>query len=125
MKDRAEKSAASDRIRFAGAIPKSDIGAVMREHDLMLMTSSFEGYSRAIVEGLASGLPVITTPGGEPNGLVQTGVNGAHVGGYTADLFRAAVEIASKLSAADARASVAGLSAALIVPDVLNIPGRS
>lgn len=124
MRDRATKSAASDRIRFAGAIPKSDIGAVMREHDLMLMTSSFEGYSRAIVEGLASGLPVITTPGGEPNGLVQTGVNGAHVEGYIADLFRPAVEIASKLSASAARASVDGLSAELVVPDVLSIPER-
>jgi glycosyltransferase involved in cell wall biosynthesis len=124
MRTLAGQSPAADRINFLGAVPKSEIGAVMRSHHLMLMTSRFEGFSRAIVEGLATGLPVVTTPGGEPNGLVRTGVNGARVDSDTAELFPAAVEIAAKILSADARHSVRELSAANVVPDVLNIPAR-
>jgi glycosyltransferase involved in cell wall biosynthesis len=125
MRQHAQKSPAANRITFVGAIPKSEMGALMRSHDLVLMTSAFEGYSRAIVEGLASGLPVVTTPGGEPNGLVQTGVNGARVEAASAELFVPAVEIASRIPASAARDSVSGLSAVTVVPDVLTIPRAS
>jgi glycosyltransferase involved in cell wall biosynthesis len=123
MRQRAQVSSAASRINFVGAIPKSEIGAAMRSHDLMLMTSRAEGYSRAIVEGLASGLPVVTTASGEPNGLVQTGVNGARVEADTAELFLPAMEIAARIPASAARDSVSGLSATTVVPDVLTIPG--
>lgn len=122
MRQYAQQSPAADRISFAGALSKEEMGAAMRNHDLLLMTSSFEGFSRAIVEGLASGLPVVTTPGGDPNGLVQTGANGARVEAETAALFVPAVEIASRVSASAARDSVAQLSAASVVPAVLTIP---
>jgi glycosyltransferase involved in cell wall biosynthesis len=121
MELRASASPAAKRIRFLGAVPKSEIGTVMRNHDLMLMTSSFEGFSRSIVEGLACGLPVVTTPGGEPNGLVETGVNGARVGGYEPELFVSAVELASQASSATTVESVSRLSALTVVPDVLTI----
>jgi glycosyltransferase involved in cell wall biosynthesis len=124
MRALAGQSPAADRINFLGAVPKSEIGAVMRSHHLMLMTSRFEGFSRAIVEGLATGLPVVTTPGGEPNGLVKTGVNGARVDGDMAELFPAAIEIAAGIRSADAQDSVRDLSAANVVPNVLNIPDR-
>ena len=122
MQRRANKSHAAGRITFAGAIPKSEIGSVMRGHDLMLMTSRFEGFSRAVVEGLASGLPVVTTPGGEPNGLVQSGVNGARVEADDAELFVPAVEMASRISASAAKESVADLSAVRVAPNVLSVP---
>lgn len=123
MRRLAKESTASSRIAFCGAIPKSEIGNVMRQHHLMLMTSRFEGFSRAIVEGLASGLPVVTTPGGEPNGLVVTGINGAKVDSDSAELFPRAFEIASQLRSSHVKDSVAGLSAERVVPDVLRIPG--
>lgn len=122
MRRHAEQSPAAARIRFAGAIPKAEIGAAMREHHILLMTSAFEGFSRAIVEGLASGLPVVTTPGGDPNGLVQDGVNGARVSAANADEFVPAMEVASRILASAARNSVAALSAVTVVPDVLTIP---
>lgn len=122
MRRKAQQSKAADRISFIGPVPKSEIGQIMREHDLMLMTSSFEGFSRSIVEGLATGLPVVTTTGGEPNGLVQDGLNGARVDGYHEDLFVPAFEVASKVSACAARDSVSLLSAASLVPRVLTIP---
>lgn len=125
MRRHAEKSPAAGRITFLGAVAKSEMGAVLRGHDLMLMTSGFEGFSRAIVEGLASGLPVVTTADGEPNGLVQTGINGARVDEPNAALFVPAVEIASKIPASAARHSVSELSADTVVADVLTIPRAS
>jgi glycosyltransferase involved in cell wall biosynthesis len=125
MRRHAQESPAANRITFLGAVPKSEMGAVLRSHDLMLMTSGFEGFSRAIVEGLASGLPVVTTADGEPNGLVQTGVNGARVEVASAELFVPAVEIASRIPASAARDSVSTLSAVAVVPDVLTIPRAS
>jgi glycosyltransferase involved in cell wall biosynthesis len=122
MRRRAEESAAADRIRFVGAVPGSQIGELMRDHDLMIMTSHFEGFSRSLVEGLASGLPVVTTPGGDPNGLVRDGVNGARVGADSAELFLPATEVAANVSASAASESVAHLSAVIRVPDVLTIP---
>ncbi len=122
MRRRAEISPAADRIRFVGAVHKSHIGEFMRRHDLLLMTSQHEGFSRSIVEGLASGLPVVTTPGGEPNGLVRDGVNGARVDADRAELFPPAMEIAATVSASAARESVLYLSALTRVPDVLTIP---
>lgn len=124
MRRRAEASPASDRIDFVGAISKMEIGSVMRQHDLMLMTSRFEGFSRAIVEGLATGLPVVTTPGGEPNGLIKTGVNGARVESEDAQLFAPAMEVAAKIPSSAATESVSLLSALNIVPNVLTIPAR-
>lgn len=125
MRRRAQDSNAANRINFLGAIPKSKMGALMREHDLLLMTSRFEGYPYAVVEGLASGLPVVTTPGGEPNGLVVDGINGARVDSEKAELFIAATEAASTISARAARSSVSHLSAEILVPTVLSIPEAS
>ncbi|TGD85329.1 glycosyltransferase [Mycolicibacterium sp. CH28] len=122
MRRHAEHSPAAKRITFVGAIPKAEMGAAMRSHHLLLMTSRFEGYPYAVVEGLASGLPVMTTPGGEPNGLVETGMNGARVEADRAELFVRAAEIASSVSALAARESVSRMSAAILVPDVLTIP---
>lgn len=123
MRRHARNSPAADRITFAGEVQKSAIGKVMRDHDLLLMTSRSEGFSRSIVEGLASGLPVVTTSAGEPNGLVQTGVNGARVDDYDPRSFVAAVEIASKITANAAQESVSRLKAGSIVPEVLTVPG--
>jgi glycosyltransferase involved in cell wall biosynthesis len=122
MRERARRSHASTRIAFLGSVPKADIGEVMRQHDLMLMTSSFEGFSRAIVEGLASGLPVVTSSSAESNGLVRDGFNGARVDSSDPALYVPAVESASKLSGSAARESVSALNARLVVPEVLTTP---
>jgi len=48
------------RVRFCGHVP--DIGPLLRDSDLLLSTSLFEGYPGVIMEALAAGLPVVTTP---------------------------------------------------------------
>lgn len=122
MRRQAANSPAAGRINFLGAVPKTQIGAVMREHHILMMTSRFEGFPYAVVEGLASGLPVVTTAGGEPNGIVRDRVNGARVTADSAEFFVPAVEAASSISASSARTSVEHLNAVNIVPTVLRLP---
>ncbi|MGX5680886.1 glycosyltransferase family 4 protein [Schumannella luteola] len=118
MQQRVRDRGIEGRVDFLGAVPKHRMGEVMARHDVLLMTSRFEGFSRSIVEALASGLPVATTPGGEPNGLVIEGVNGARAEAVAEELADAVVR-AARLDPVDARSSVADLSAARLVPIVL------
>jgi UDP-glucose:(heptosyl)LPS alpha-1,3-glucosyltransferase len=54
-----------DRVRYAGS--QSDMGRVHAAADLFVLPTQYEAFALAIVEALASGLPVITTrtPGAE------------------------------------------------------------
>jgi glycosyltransferase involved in cell wall biosynthesis len=113
----------TDRVAFVGAVPKEEMGDCMRDHDALLMTSLFEGFSRSIVEALACGLPIITTPGGEPNGLVVDGLNGFRISYEDPADLAAAMKRMPDVTKAACVASVAMLSAADVVPSVLRLPG--
>ena len=92
----------------------------MRAHDVVLMTSHYEGFPRAVVESLACGVPIVTTPEGEPNGLVVDGNTGYHSSaGRSPSELAARVVQSLRLDAADCAASVQHLSAATVVPAVL------
>jgi glycosyltransferase involved in cell wall biosynthesis len=114
----------SGRADLAGAIAKAGVAEAMRAHDVLLMTSHYEGFPRAVVEALACGLPVVTTPEGEPNGLIVDGRTGLRAGpGRDAGELAALLRRAATLDREACVHSVAHLSAATVVPDVLTIPG--
>ncbi|HET8611168.1 MAG TPA: glycosyltransferase [Sphingomonas sp.] len=50
----------AESVRFAGHVP--DIAPLLEEADLLLSTSLFEGYPAVLVEAIAAGVPVVTTP---------------------------------------------------------------
>lgn len=52
----------SDRIVFMGLVRREQMPEVYRTCDLFVMASQHEGMSNAMLEAIASGLPVITTP---------------------------------------------------------------
>ncbi|WP_375477332.1 glycosyltransferase family 4 protein [uncultured Jatrophihabitans sp.] len=116
---RAAELGVADRVDFAGVVPKDRVGELMRAHDVLLMTSHFEGYPRAVVEALACGLPVVSTFGGEPNGLVSDGANGYRVEPRDPAALARAIERCADIGADACVSSVSGLSAAERVPDVL------
>lgn len=119
IRELAENSPAKESITVLGRVEKAKMGELMRQHDLMLMTSRYEGYPRVIVEGLASGLPVVTTSTGEPNGLVETGFNGARVESDKPEDFPCAIELAADADTSAVLESVHDLSALVVVPRVL------
>ena len=57
---RAEALGIADRVRFVGFV--ADVRPWLAAADVLLCTSLFEGYPAALVEAIAHGLPVVTTP---------------------------------------------------------------
>ncbi len=52
------------RVKFLGHLPRNQILALLRQHDVFIMTSLAEGMSNAMLEAIAAGLPIITTRNG-------------------------------------------------------------
>ncbi|MDJ1114498.1 glycosyltransferase family 4 protein [Microbacterium dauci] len=109
-----------DRIDIVGPVAKHEVAEHLRGNELLLMTSHHEGFPRAVVEALASGLPVVTTAGGEPNGLVVDGENGTRIAERTPESVAAAIRAAETLQTEAATGSVSGLRATRLVPFVLD-----
>lgn len=61
--------ALSDRVHFLGL--RSDVPAVLADLDLYVLSSYTEGFSLALVEAMASGLPVIATRSGGPERIID------------------------------------------------------
>lgn len=72
----AEELRISDRVEFIGRIPREETAPYYREANLFVLPSLNEGMSNAMLEALASGLPVVTTDTGGTRELVQEGING-------------------------------------------------
>ena len=64
--DRLRASAAglglTDRVRFLGAVPQSELPVVLSAADVFVLPTNSEGLANAWVEALACGTPVVTTP---------------------------------------------------------------
>jgi glycosyltransferase involved in cell wall biosynthesis len=54
----------SDRVHFLENVPYKYVPDLCRNAELMVYPSQFEGFGMPIVEGLFSGIPVITSAGG-------------------------------------------------------------
>lgn len=63
-------------IQFLGRIPREETSPYYQEASIFVMTSFNEGMSNAMLEALASGLPVISTETGGARELVKEDLNG-------------------------------------------------
>ncbi len=61
---------------FLGAVPHARLPELFSAADCLLLTSHFEGMPRAVLEALATGLPVVSTAVGDVNKVVQNGLSG-------------------------------------------------
>jgi UDP-glucose:(heptosyl)LPS alpha-1,3-glucosyltransferase len=64
----------SERFHYGG--PRSDMGWIYAASDMLVLPTRYEAFCIAVVEALASGLPVITTDVPGAGDLVVDGVNG-------------------------------------------------
>jgi len=64
------------RVRFLGAQPRPVALELFAAGDAVLLTSTWENFPHAVVEGLAAGTPVIATAVGGVAEVVTDGVNG-------------------------------------------------
>ncbi len=63
-----------DRVRFLGEC--RDVAPVLAEHDLFVLPSRSEAFPNALIEAMATGLPVVATAVGGIPEVVRPGVNG-------------------------------------------------
>ncbi len=64
-------------VTFAGLVANRDVANYLRGSDMMALSSDYEGMPVCAIEALACGIPVATTPVGEVDKVVRTGVNGS------------------------------------------------
>jgi len=64
----------SDRIVFLGF--RADVANVLADLDVLVVSSTSEGFSIAAVQALAAGVPVVATRSGGPEEIIDPGVNG-------------------------------------------------
>lgn len=60
-------------VRFAGRLLDDDVAAAYADADAFVLPSRAEGFGVALVEALATGLPVLATRSGGPEDIVQAG----------------------------------------------------
>lgn len=64
------------RVRRLGHISRQELGQVMRRCHVHVFPTLLDGFGRNIIEAMASGLPVITTPNCAGPDLIEDGVTG-------------------------------------------------
>lgn len=71
-----ERATLPPTVKVLGPKGRADVAALMREADVFVFPSFFEGLAQVQIEALATGLPVIGTHESGAGGLVQSGVDG-------------------------------------------------
>jgi glycosyltransferase involved in cell wall biosynthesis len=61
----------SSVVTYVPHLPRSEVGAAMRSHRILLMTSHYEGSPRVLIEGLACGMKVVATKEADPDGVIR------------------------------------------------------
>lgn len=111
---RADELGISDRVRFRGALPESEVAAALEAADLFVLPSvmaadgQMEGLPVALMESLASGVPTVSTRLSGIGEIVVDGETGLLCGpGDAPDLARAIEQMAADPAAVE-RMSRAG-----------------
>ncbi len=71
----ARRLEVEERVRFTGWLDEAGVAAELRAADILALPSHAEGLPLALLEGLAHGLAVVTTPVGAIPEVVEDGEN--------------------------------------------------
>lgn len=74
LESKADELNLKDNVIFHGV--KLNIPEILLENDLLVMSSKWEGLSIALLEAVASGIPIIATDVGSNNEIVHDNYNG-------------------------------------------------
>lgn len=82
-----------DGVVFLDSVRRLDLAAWYRAADAFMLASDYEGMPISVLEALACGLPVVSTPVGEVPALVVSGATGEMAADRTAEALAAALEL--------------------------------
>ena len=66
-----KKRELSESVKFLGEVPHNELAAIYSSHDVFVLPSFNEGMSNAMLEAMASGLPIVTTATGGTSELLN------------------------------------------------------
>lgn len=72
----AAELAIQDRVTFAGRVDHEALATYYNACDLLAVPSHYESFGLVVLEALACGAPVVTTPVGAVETIIQPGLNG-------------------------------------------------
>lgn len=76
LRQLAASQGIAGRVRFAGNLPSEQVADWLRAADVFALATAREGCCNAVLEALAVGTPVVTTPVGDNAHFVEPGRNG-------------------------------------------------
>jgi len=76
MQSAIDQAGISNRVHFLGLKRIDEVAELLHAADLFVMSSAYEGMPMAVIEALASGVPVATTRVGEVGLVVKDGICG-------------------------------------------------
>ncbi|TDN39583.1 glycosyltransferase [Hymenobacter sp. UV11] len=85
-------NAALSRHHWIESLPHAEVLRIMREHDVLVFPSLFEGFGLVITEAMSQGTPVITTNRTAGPDVIQHGHNGWLIEAGTTAALQTAIE---------------------------------
>src|SRR5262249_1919340 len=73
---RATAAPIGDDVRTLGWVSKEEVLKLLNKADVFVFPSYYEGMPNAVLEAMASGVPVVATPVGSLPDLIHSGENG-------------------------------------------------
>ena len=90
--DCAPLNAGLAKHRWIPSLPHNEILQLMRQHDVLVFPSLFEGFGLVITEAMSQGTPVITTDRTAGPNLIEHGKNGWLIEAGSTQALQAAIE---------------------------------
>jgi glycosyltransferase involved in cell wall biosynthesis len=88
-----------EQVHITGCLDPPGVAAYLNAADVFVLASHFEGWPTVMVEALATGKPIVSTPVSAAAELIENGKNGYVVGRREAGLFCEAMVRALSLDA--------------------------
>jgi glycosyltransferase involved in cell wall biosynthesis len=89
LRSQVQDTSIADHILFLG--PRDDVSVILGVSDIGILCSHEEGFSNAILEGMAAGLPMVVTKVGGNSEAVIDGETGIVVPAHDAQRLSAAI----------------------------------
>ena len=90
------RSLCTDRINMIGMRTPSEVVELMKEHDILIMNSSYEGIPMTILEAMSCSMPIISTGVGGIPEAVRFGQDGVETDGTEESIIKAITEVVDK-----------------------------